>query len=303
MLNRKARPFMDGVLNVNKPSGMTSHDVVQAVRRILKQRRVGHTGTLDPLATGVLVLCVGQATRIARYLEAGDKEYKAVMRLGVTTDTLDSEGRVLETRSYRAPDRSQLLHALDTFVGSITQQPPAYSALKVGGVPSYKLARKGKAEPLRPRQITIYGIDLTAYDDPFVSITVRCSRGTYIRALCADLGETLGAGAHLTGLERTRSGRFAIDRSVTLDQLADAAASGAIAQYLVSLDEALADFPELAVEEADSTKILHGNRISLRPSPSTGENAGLIRVHDRSGRLLALARTAGGELQPELVFS
>jgi tRNA pseudouridine55 synthase len=294
---------MDGVLNVNKPSGMTSHDVVQAVRRLIKEKRIGHTGTLDPLATGVLVLCVGKATRIAQYLEAGDKEYRAVMRLGVITDTLDAAGSILEKRSYVPPDHSQVLDALDGFVGAIMQQPPAYSALKVKGVPSYKLARQGKAEPLKPRPVIIYGIELSAYTDPFVSLTVKCSKGTYIRTLCADVGEVLGPGAHLTSLVRTRSGRFDIEHTVTLDQIADAVASGAIDRKMISMDEALADFPSLEIAEHDSAKILHGNKVLEPVSLDSREKVGLIRVHDRAGRLLALARASGGELQPELVFS
>ena len=294
--------MMDGVLNINKPSGMTSHDVVQAVRRITGEKRVGHTGTLDPMATGVLVLCVGRATRIARYLEAGEKEYKAVMHLGVTTDTLDAEGRVLETRSCGPPDRSQLLHALKQFIGTIMQQPPAYSAIKVKGVASYKLAREGKAEPLKPRQITIFDIELTAYEYPFISLTVKCSKGVYIRTLCADLGDTLGPGAHLTSLVRTRSGRFGIDHAVTLDQIADLAAAGILGQVLIPLDEALADFPAMKVEEADAGRIVHGNRIPWH-GDSTSINSGLVRIHGPEGRLLALARAANGEIRPELVFS
>src|SRR5512140_3339493 len=145
----------DGVVNINKPSGMTSHDVVQKARWILKEKRIGHTGTLDPLATGVLALCVGKATRIAQYLESGEKEYRAVMKLGTTTDTLDAEGRVLETKSYTPPDRQTVERVLQTFTGSILQQPPAYSAIKVAGVPSYKLAREGKASPLAPRSVKI----------------------------------------------------------------------------------------------------------------------------------------------------
>lgn len=293
---------MDGVLNINKPSGMTSHDVVQAVRRITKEKRVGHTGTLDPMATGVLVLCAGKATRIARYLEAGEKEYEAIMRLGVTTDTLDAEGRVLETRSYSPPDRSQLLQALKQFTGTIMQQPPAFSAVKVKGVASYKLAREGKAEPLKPRQITIFDIELTAYEDPFISLTVKCSKGVYIRTLCADLGETLGTGAHLTGLVRTRSGRFGIDHAVTLDRIADSAAAGTLDRVLIPLDEALADFPAVAVEETNAGKIVHGNRIPW-PGDSTSMPSGLVRIHGPEGGLLALARTVSGEIRPELVFS
>lgn len=293
---------MDGVLNINKPPGMTSHDVVQAVRRITREKRVGHTGTLDPLATGVLVLCAGKATRIAQYLEAGEKEYKAVMRLGVTTDTLDAEGRVLETRSYSPPDRSQLLHVLKNFIGTIMQQPPVYSAIKVKGVASYKLARQGKAEPLKPRQITIFDIELTAYEDPLVSLTVKCSKGVYIRTLCADLGDVLGPGAHLTSLVRTRSGRFSIDQTVTLDQISDLAAAGTLGKVLIPLDEALADFPAVTVESTDAGKIVHGNRIPWH-GDSTSISSGLVRIHGPEGGLLALARAVSGEFRPELVFS
>jgi tRNA pseudouridine55 synthase len=293
---------MDGVLNINKPSGMTSHDVVQAVRRITKEKRVGHTGTLDPLATGVLVICMGKATRIAQYLEAGEKEYKAVMRLGVTTDTLDAQGRVLETRLYSPLDRSQLLHALQGFIGTVMQQPPAYSAIKVKGVASYKLARQGKAEPLKPRKITIFSIELTAYEDPFVSLTVKCSRGVYIRTLCADLGETLGPGAHLTSLERTRSGRFSTDCAVTLYELADLATAGAFGQILVPMDEALAEFPAVTVDETNAGRLVHGNRV-----PWQGDLADMsvtpVRVYSPSGSFLALARAEKGEIRPELVFS
>ncbi len=295
---------MDGVLNVNKPSGMTSHDVVLAVRRILREKRVGHTGTLDPLATGVLVLCVGRSTRIARYLEAGEKEYNAVMRLGVTTDTLDAQGRVLETRSYVPPGRPRLLRTVQDFIGTIRQRPPAYSAVKVGGIPSYRLARQGKAEPLKPRQITIYDIELTAYEDPLVSLTVRCSKGVYVRTLCADMGETMGMGAHLTSLVRTRSGHFSIDHAVTLDRLVDVAAAGAVDQVLIPMDEALTDFQVVKVTEAEADKITHGNKIAWQGElQDTGTAQVRVRIHDPYGRLLALARAANGEISPELVFS
>jgi len=292
---------MDGILNIHKQSGMTSHDVVQAARRILKEKRIGHTGTLDPLATGVLVLCVGKATRIAQYLEAGEKEYHAVMRLGQTTDTLDAEGRILETRTYAPPDRSQVLKALEGFMGSIMQQPPAYSALKVAGVPSYKLARQGKAEPLKPRAVTISSIELQNFVDPFLNLAVRCSKGVYIRTLCADLGEVLQAGAHLTKLVRTRSGRFTIDQAVTLDRLAEIAAVGSLTTVLVSMDEALADMPLVTVSAPEAVRILHGNSV-----PQQGkflETGVLLRIHNLSGDLLALGRPVQGEIRPELVFS
>jgi tRNA pseudouridine55 synthase len=293
---------MDGVVNIHKPTRLTSHDVVQKLRGILKEKRIGHTGTLDPLATGVLVLCVGKATRIAQYIEAGEKEYKAVMRLGVTTDTLDAEGRVLETRSYVSPTKDTILDVLKGFTGSIMQQPPAYSAVKVAGVPSYKRARDGKAVPLPARPVKIHDITLTAYEDPYMSFTVRCSKGVYVRALCADIGERLGMGAHLTSLVRTRSGRFSIEESVSLEQLANMTVASRMGQVLMPTSEALADFPMVLINEAESARVRHGNHV---PCPASLANniSDLVRVHDTGGRLLAVARVAAGVLKPELVFS
>lgn len=293
---------MDGVLNINKPSGVTSHDVVERVRKILHERRIGHTGTLDPLATGVLVLCAGRATRIARYLEAGEKEYHAIMRLGVTTDTLDAEGRILETRSYAPPDRRKIIDVLQGFTGSIMQRPPAYSAVKVAGVPSYKLARDGKAELLKPRAVTIFNIELTAFEDPLVSIAVRCSKGVYIRTLCADLGDALGMGAHLARLERTRSGSFRIDRAVTPERLQEMMKAGNAEQAVTPIDEALAAFPAVPISEAETVRVLHGNQISC-PSSLANIASDHVRLHSPAGRLLGLARIVAGVLKPDLVFS
>lgn len=293
---------MDGVLNINKPSGMTSHDVVERVRRILHERRIGHTGTLDPLATGVLVLCAGKATRIARFLEAGEKEYKAIMRLGVSTDTLDAEGQVVATKSYTPPGRQQIIDVMKQFTGSIMQRPPAYSAVKVAGVPSYRLAREGKAELLKPRQVTIFSIELTAFEDPLVSLSVRCSKGAYIRTLCAEIGDALGMGAHLSGLERTRSGRFSIERSVTLEQLQTMMAACTVEQALTTIDDALAAFPSVPISEAEAARVMHGNAITCPPSIANISSE-RVRLHSPAGRLLGLARIVSGVLKPDLVFS
>ncbi len=294
---------MDGVLNINKPSGVTSHDVVESVRRILHERRIGHTGTLDPLATGVLVLCAGRATKIAQYLEAGEKEYKATMRLGVTTDTLDADGLVQETKSYTPPDRRKIIEVLHGFIGSIMQRPPAYSAVKVAGVPSYKLAREGRAALLEPRPVTIFSIELTAFEDPVASLTVACSKGVYIRTLCAEIGDALGMGAHLIGLERTRSGRFSIDRAISLDQLQEMMAAGSAEQALTPIDDALAAFPVISISEAETVRVLHGNQISCPLSFANVAAGGHVRLHSPSGRLLGLARVDAGVLKPDLVFS
>jgi len=295
---------MDGVVNINKPSGVTSHDVVQMARRMLKEKRIGHTGTLDPLATGVLVLCIGKATRIAQYLEAGKKEYRAEMRLGVTTDTLDADGRVLETRTYKPPDRAAILDVVHRFTGTIMQSPPAFSAVKIAGTPSYKLARQGKALPNKARPATIHNIDLTAFEDPFVRLTVQCAKGVYIRSLCADMGDALHAGAHLTRLQRTRSGRFGIDKAVTMEALAGMIDAGTSESVVTSMDEALADFPSIALADADAGKVLHGNRVSCTGhAPDVNDRPGMVRVHDFLGRLLALARYDGMTISPEVVLS
>lgn len=293
---------MDGVLAINKPSGMTSHDVVLAVRRMLKEKRVGHTGTLDPLATGLLVLCIGKATRIARYLEAGEKEYKAAMQLGIVTDTQDSEGRILERKTYAPLGREAIAGLMGRFTGCIMQEPPAFSAIKVSGVPSYKLAREGKAKPLAPRSVTISRIDLIEYDDPFIRLNVRCSKGVYIRTLCADIGQALGTGAHLTALVRTRSGCFHLDNAVTLERLSEAAATGKAGNMLVSIDEALAELPVALLDEGGAEKIVHGNGVPW-PGMKIDRQDGLVRVHGPSGRLLAVARAAGGMLKPEVVLT
>lgn len=289
-------------MNINKPAGWTSHDVVLKVRELLKEKRIGHTGTLDPMATGVLVLCVGKATRIAQYLEAGEKEYDVVMRLGITTDTLDAEGRVLEKRDYSSPDAATLIQVMDRFTGTILQRPPVFSAVKVSGVPSYKLARQGRAEQLKPRKVTISDIVLAGYDDPLVALHVRCSKGTYIRALCADMGEALGTGAHLARLVRRRSGRFRLEDSLTVEQLSYLAGSGNVEKELIPLDAALSELPAITIyEEFEARKILHGNEVACSVCRETRPE-GLVRIHDGSGKLLAVARANDGKFRPEMVF-
>ncbi|HSB34696.1 MAG TPA: tRNA pseudouridine(55) synthase TruB [Nitrospirota bacterium] len=292
---------MDGIVNINKPAGITSHDVVLHARRILGEKRIGHTGTLDPLATGVLVLCVGRATRVAQYIEAAEKEYRAVMRLGVITDTLDAKGRVLENRTYSPPRHGELDRVIRRFTGIQFQTPPAFSAVKIGGTPSYRLARQGMAKPNKPKQVTIHEIELLSYENPLVGLAVRCSKGVYIRSLCADMGDALGMGAHLVSLERTRSGRFSLAEALTLEELQTLAAAGDVDRAIMPIDRALAEFPAVSLTEAESVRIAHGNRL---PGPETVLNlpGGLCRLHDPSGRLLALARLDQGVFSPEVVF-
>jgi len=292
-----------GVLVIQKPQNWTSHDVVNKARRLLQEKKIGHTGTLDPLATGVLVLCVGKATKIVRYLEADDKEYTAELKLGATTDTLDSAGSILEPREYTPLTRDDIQHALERFRGTILQRPPAYSALKVSGVPSYRLARQGTILEHEERPVTISEITLLEYRDPLVRFSVTCSKGTYIRTLCADIGAFLGAGAHLTALVRTRSGRFRIEHALDLEQLARKASLGLAEQTLLSLSDALGSFAAVTVDASDALRISHGNTISIPPGFAVNDSQPLIQVLDRDGRVLAVANTSAGLIKPEVVIA
>jgi len=294
---------VNGVLIINKPQNWTSHDVVNKTRRLLQEKKIGHTGTLDPLATGVLVLCIGQATKIVRYLEADDKQYIAELKLGATTDTLDSAGSILETREYTPPSQDEVKRALDRFRGGILQRPPAYSAVKVSGVPSYRLARQGTILEHQERPVTISEITLLEYRDPLVRFSVTCSKGTYIRTLCADIGAFLGAGAHLTALVRTRSGRFRIEHAIDLEQLARKASLGLAEQSLLSLSEALGSFVAVTVGASDALRISHGNTISIPPGFVVNDSQPLIQVLDRDGRMLAVAKTSAGLIKPEVVIA
>ncbi|MBI2975522.1 MAG: tRNA pseudouridine(55) synthase TruB, partial [Chloroflexi bacterium] len=229
---------MNGLLIVDKPSGPTSHDVVYKVRKWSNERRIGHAGTLDPMATGVLVLCMGPATRLAEYLLNGDKRYRAVVRLGQTTDTYDAQGRVLDSRPVDCTPE-QIESALAAFRGAIEQTPPAFSAIQVNGQRAYDLARRGQAPDLKPRAITIHSLTLVGWSAPDATLEVACSAGTYIRSLAHDLGQALGCGAHLVALRRTAAGQFSVHQAVALDRLRQAFATGDWRRYLRPMDEVL----------------------------------------------------------------
>src|SRR6266487_4676568 len=217
---------MDGILNINKPTGMTSHDTVAKIRKILKQKRVGHAGTLDPAASGVLPICIGQGTRVAEYLSESGKAYQADIVFGIVTDTYDSEGSVIRTANTSDLTLSRIEEILPQFLGTQMQQPPRFSAIKIQGQPAYKRARAGEELSLAARPITITSLEILAWDNPRLTLAVICSKGTYIRSLAYDLGERLGCGAHLTSLIRTPSGPFALSDSITLEQLTAAASAG-----------------------------------------------------------------------------
>lgn len=274
----------DGILNLDKPRGPTSHDMVARVRRLTGVRRVGHAGTLDPLATGVLLICIGRATRVSEYLMAGQKVYRARARLGVTTDTYDAEGQVVAEAAVEA-SRAQVEAALSQFRGRIAQLPPMYSAVKRKGTPLYRLARQGISVEREPRQVEIFRLELTEWAPPECTLEMTCSRGTYVRSLAHDLGQTLGCGAHLTGLTRLASGDFLLEEAVTLEEFAQAAAEHCWPDLLRPLDSALAHFPALHLDADSVRRLCQGQAIA------NGERrgGGLSRVYGPDGIFLALA--------------
>ena len=240
---------MNGIFNVNKPQGKSSHAIVAAVRKFSGIQRVGHGGTLDPMATGVLLICIGQGVRISEYLLDHDKKYRARARLGVETDTYDATGATTSQRDV-AVTRDEIQAALNTFLGKISQYPPAYSAIKRNGAPLYKLARQGVAVETDARDVEIFSIELNEVVLPELEFTVHCSKGTYIRSLAHDLGDKLGCGAHLSALTRLASGKFTLDESVALDELGAAFQRGEAEKFLIPFDRALEQFDVITVDVA-----------------------------------------------------
>lgn len=292
--------MVNGFLVIDKPAGISSHDVVNRVRRILGTRKVGHTGTLDPFATGVLPIAVGEGTKAIQFLDEGIKEYLATVRLGMTTDTLDNTGTVLQEQDSSCVTHELLLKRMAGFSGEISQLPPMYSAIKQGGQPLYKLARKGVEVERQPRQVVIHRFELLAYDPPEVQIRVVCSRGTYVRSLADDLGRLLGCGACLTALQRSRSGPFRLDTACSLQQLADATAQARLAEYLVTIEQALIHLQSCEVSGQELQPLCHGvvPRLSM-----VYVQPGLIRIcHDH--RLLAVAeKKPDGQIALKRVFN
>lgn len=287
-----------GLLNVNKPAGPTSHDIVARVRRGTGVRKIGHAGTLDPMATGVLVLCLGAATRLSEYVMASRKVYRAQVRFGVETDTYDAEGTVVASRPVSLT-RAAVEAALDPFRGEIEQVPPMYSAIQQGGRRLYDLARAGQDVPREARPVTIERLELLAWDPPLATLEVACSPGTYIRSLAHDLGQALGAGAHLAALERVTSGRFTIETAVAWDALEAAMADGTWARWLLPADCAVADLLALQLDSAQSDAVRRGQRI---PAEDALEEDALARAYDETGAFLAVMERQGPHWKPHKVF-
>jgi tRNA pseudouridine55 synthase len=292
--------IVSGVLVIDKPIGLTSHDVVQIIRRGTGIRRAGHTGTLDPRASGVLVVLIGPAVRLSEYVSASDKRYQATIRLGSSTDTYDAEGVVTQsTVSVDEITEEHFNEVLQEFIGEIEQIPPPYSAVKVKGKKAYEMAREGEEVDLSPRKIHVYSLEVLEWALPEVVVDVYCSSGTYVRSLANDLGNRLGCGAHLVGLRRTKSGRFTLRDAVPLRRLQEAFDAGDWYRHLIPAAEALADWPMVELNADEVELIRHGHRV-----PAEAGSTGWARGVSQQGDLVALLECDldTAEWQPRKVF-
>jgi tRNA pseudouridine55 synthase len=290
--------MFSGILNVAKPRGMSSHAVVNHLRRLINERRIGHAGTLDPLASGVLVMCVGQATRLSEYIATGRKIYLATLRLGEETDSWDAEGRVTATHSWEGVQRADLEQALVSFTGTIQQIPPMFSAVKLNGKSLYKLARKGITIEREPREVTIDQIEVVSWDPPLTSLRIACSGGTYIRAIAHDLGQVLNVGAYLADLVRERSGSLTMDTAVPLDELETAGEDG-WQRYLLPMQTGLGHLMGVEVDKEQEAALRQGRLISL---PAI-EPMALLYATNQNGTVFAILQpAAGGMWQPHKVL-
>ena len=298
--------MINGFVIIDKPAGITSHDVVSRVRRIAGTRRVGHTGTLDPFATGVLPIAVNDGTKAIPFLDEGVKCYEALMQLGVATDTLDMTGKVISELDCSSVSRELLLNAFAQFTGNISQIPPMYSAIKQGGQPLYKLARQGQQVERAARQVEIHALELLSFTSPFVSFRVTCSRGTYIRTLADDIGAILGCGACLKELRRTASGPFQLQSSISLEILESVFKEGRSADIFITPHAALGHLLDLSLNEAGLAKVLHGRSpewSEVEPEASRpGTNSTLVRL-SRDHELVAVAEyLEGADMQHKITL-
>ena len=280
---------MNGIFIIDKPEGKTSHDVVQSIRKKFKTSKVGHLGTLDPMATGVLPIAIGKATRIQQWIPNSPKEYEGQIRFGFTTDTYDSKGTATSEERPLNAIVGDVEQAMRCLTGAIDQIPPPFSAKKIGGVPAYKLARRRQSVEMAPVKVEVQTFEAVTLDPPLMTFRVVCSPGTYVRSLAHDLGQRLGCGAHLTALRRTRSGEFRIADAVAPDKVSE--------QDLVSMDRLLSGIPTIEVSETDEVKIVHGNAIR------GGDGPEFARIFNKRGEFLAIALVENGWVHPRLVLT
>ncbi|TWI50863.1 tRNA pseudouridine55 synthase [Pseudomonas duriflava] len=294
---KRIRRAVNGILVLDKPRGLSSNAALQKVRWLLNAEKAGHTGSLDPLATGVLPLCFGEATKFSQYLLDADKGYETVMQLGVTTTTGDAEGEILERRPVMV-NASLIEDALPRFRGDIEQVPPMYSALKRDGQPLYKLARAGEVVEREARSVTIARLELVALIDDRATLNVACSKGTYVRTLVEDLGQVLGCGAHVAELRRTQAGPFTLAQSISLETLEEAHAQGgseALDALLLPVDSGLEHWPLLQLTEHSAYYWLHGQPVRAADAPKFG----WMRVQDNNGRFIGIGEvTEDGRIAP-----
>ena len=283
---------MNGIIIVDKPKGKSSHDMVGLMRRLTRIRRIGHTGTLDPMATGVLPLCIGSATKAADMLTLSDKSYRAELILGKTTDTLDAEGEVISEHEVNVSE-AEIREAIESFVGEIEQIPPMYSAIKQNGKKLYELAREGIEVERKARRVTINSIDILDIDKERITIEVSCSKGTYIRTLCDDIGKKLGTGAYMSALRRIKTGCFTIDEAYTVDELTEMAENGTLPEKLKSVDSLFSQYDEIHLNEKQTKSIKNGVRMSWRDRKE-GE---MLRLYDNENRFICISQIEDGRLK------
>ena len=294
-----ADPALAGVLVIDKAKGPTSHDVIASLRRLLQLQRIGHCGTLDPLASGVLVVCLGRYTRLNRWLSGADKEYEATICLGAVSATGDAEGPICHQADCVPPDAQGVVQTLRDFTGAIDQVPPAHSAVKVAGVRSYKRARRGDEVVLKARRVYIHVMELLGYDFPRLDVRIHCSAGTYIRSLAADVGRALGTGAYLAELRRRRAGRLGLDQALTLEQIASLNRAGQIEKALVHPRLALSELAAVELNEGKLVDFAHGKAIEY---PLGAKPREVCAVFDAAQTLFGLARWEKGALRPLCVL-
>jgi tRNA pseudouridine55 synthase len=303
-MDPKIKNVVSGALVIDKPIGLTSHDIVKIVRRGTGLRRAGHTGTLDPRASGVLVLLIGPAVRLSEYISADDKRYQATIKLGESTDTYDTEGKITRTRPFEHIKKEHLERLLEGYEGKTLQTPPNYSAVKVQGKPAYQRARSGEDFELNAREIDVYSLELLEWAPPEIVLDVYCSSGTYVRSLANDIGEDLNTGAHLVDLRRTKSGDFTLRQAVRLRELQNAFISGEWYRSLIPAAELLPDWPKRILTPEEVQKVAFGHRIPAEDDPETVTEENLSRAISQQGDLVALVQylEESQEWQPKKVF-
>jgi len=296
-----AKDVKSGVILIDKVSGLTSHDVVSRIRKAMGIRRVGHCGTLDPLATGLLLICVGRYTRLSPWLTSADKEYLSTFEFGSQSDTDDADGNITKLDDNSGIEEELLKDTLDDFQGTIMQVPPIYSAIRVGGQRSYKNARKGKDVTLKPRSVVIDKMDLVSYSYPEATFKIKCSKGTYVRAIARDLGQACGSAGYVRKLRRTKVGSIDIKNAITVEDLQEKCDGGDVESCFTNISDILVDLPHVHIENKSSIlkRFLNGNPIECHSSRNQGDHA----VFDECGQLLGIGRLSLDKLHPKMIMA